>query len=586
MNEPKKPSIGLTIAVIACGIALFLFLGLPLFVLYGGGPARLFQAIREGGFAALLNLGLALVLGIAMPVAAAVFLRVRSLPSVVLLIPPVMIPVISALAGAFGLARATDAISSPSVDPSQRARILAEGVSVSIHNATQGSLLAAILLGTVALCVALRTFSRVDKPGFGLAPGLALGVGLVGTFALVPAFLLWEPLRWAGLLPWPFILLSVIVATLASMGLTKAGPSDREHHRCAADFWTAGWAILGALVFVSITIWSHSLLLAFSAIGSESVDPSQKVRILAEAWGESRRSLLASGVYLLPAALAFGLAQIVKVLPAVRGFVGIAVTFAVALFGVGVPALALSLQTSGIGDVLAGMWQPPEIGGVHLAQVDARSGRSRSRGVRSCASFHVLSANDSDVYLDGQRLAPATDLASKAGCEGLVGKLRDKSALDVGLAFEASMPFEKARCVAEALAAAKEGGRTGYRGMEWWVSTGSGAFENLPEPFNEAKPIPSCVGTALENEAAAKRFHVDLTKSEWRVHLNLSSTPKVLSGPREERLESLRRLVDEAPSDSMSISASGDVPIGEVLVVVSVSSSYRLPAFAPAPSQL
>lgn len=588
MNEPKKASVGLMIAVVAGGIASFLFVGLPLFVLHGGAPARLWHAIQEGGWAALLNLGLALVLGIALPVAAAVFLRVRSVPSVVLLIPPVMIPVIAALAGAFSLGKASDAIESLSVDPSQRARILAEGVAISLTNASQGSMLAAILLGTVAFCLAFRTWTRVDKPGFGLAPGLALGAGLVAAFAFVPAFLLWEPLRWAGFRPWPFVLLSVIVATLAGTGLTKAGPNEKEHLRCAADFWAAAWATLGALAFVSLAIWSSSLILAFGAVGGESVDPSQKVRILAVAWQEARQAFLASGVYLLPAAIAFGAAQAAKLLPAVRGAAGVAVTFAVALPCLGVPLLALSLQTSGIADVLTRMWQPPDLGGVQLAQVPARSRENPSSRVKPCTSFHILSVDAQQVYLDGKRYAPATDLGSTPSCEALVGKLRDENALDAGLAFEATVPFEKARCLADALTAARaKEGRPSYgrEGTEWWISTGRAAFAELPAPFNEAKPSPACVRTADEKKTTPERLHVDLTKDAWRVHLNLASTPKTLSGPREARVESLRRLAKEVPSRSMSISASPDVPIEEVLLVASLSPSYRLPVFAPAPGE-
>lgn len=588
MNEPKKASVGLMSGVVAGGIASFLFVGLPLFILHGGAPVRLWHGIQEGGWAAMLNIGLALVLGIALPVTAAVFLRVRSVPSVVLLIPPVMIPVISALAGAFSLRKASDAIASGSVDPSKTAWILAEGVATSLTNASQGSMLAAVLLGTVALCLALRTWTRVDKPAFGLAAGLALGAGLVGAFALVPAFLLWEPLRWAGFRPWPFVLLGIAVATLAGAGLTKAGPNDEEHLRCAADFWAAAWATLGALAFVSLAVWSSGMILAFGAVAGQSVDPSQKMRILALAWQESRQAFLASGVYLLPAAIAFGAAQAAKLLPGVRGAAGVAVTFAVALVGLGVPLLAISLQNAKIADVLVSMWQPPDLGGVQLAHVPGRSGENPSIHVNTCMAVHVLSVDAQHVYLDGKRYAPATDLGSKPSCEALAGKLRGDNALDAGLAFQASVPFEKARCLAEALAALRTtGGRPAYgrEGTEWWVSTDTAAFADLPEPFNEAKPLPVCVRTEDEKRATPERLHVDITKDAWHVHLNLASTSKVLSGPREDRVESLGRLATEVSSSAMSISASPDVPIEEVLLVASLSPSHRLPVFAPAPGE-
>ena len=143
---------------------------------------------------------------------------------------------------------------------------------MSINNATQGSLLAAILLGTVALCVALRTWTGSTSPdsasrrGWRLEPEsrrhlLSFHLPAVGTAAMgrLPSVAL-RPAQCDRRHP-------------RQHGADEGRPSDREHHRCAADFWTVGWAILGALAFVNIAVWSHSVLLGFSAVAGESRRP-------------------------------------------------------------------------------------------------------------------------------------------------------------------------------------------------------------------------------------------------------------------------------------------------------------------------
>ena len=53
-----------------------------------------------------------------------------------------------------------------------------------------------------------------------------------------------------------------------------------------------------------------------------------------------------------------------------------------------------------------------------------------------------------------------------------------------------------------------------------------------PRPSTRRSPCPPAFVLRSRMIRTPERIHVDLTKSAWRVHLNLASTPKVLSGPQ------------------------------------------------------
>ncbi|PKN48379.1 MAG: hypothetical protein CVU63_05250, partial [Deltaproteobacteria bacterium HGW-Deltaproteobacteria-20] len=190
MSNDSKPAGALTAGVVLGGIVPGLVAWAAFFVVLSTARIRFWQ---DAGVSGYLSLGSGLLLTLLLPAAAAVVLRFRRVPSVLLALPGLLPPTVAAVGFMVSLSRAWSAVDSPSLDPSQRARIYAEALSEGMLSGFAGSVAAAVLLGVAGTCAALRIWSRGTKPGFGLGAGLALGLGFLGWVVLVAAYAVVEP---------------------------------------------------------------------------------------------------------------------------------------------------------------------------------------------------------------------------------------------------------------------------------------------------------------------------------------------------------------------------------------------------------
>lgn len=247
--------------------------------------ARGLYEFKNGGSGMFLLLVLALLGVAAIGVLGAFTVRGKRLPTTIIAALPAVPVIAGALLMRHAMGRAFDALSGESVDPSMTARILAVGTSEADSLVILGCYLGAAGFGaaSVALLGGAGSIDRTRSAapaGAGWILTLVLGlVGVVGAFGARLALRATSPVM---LLTIPAMIIVTSVATIAA----KNGPFVRGwHDRREANLWLA--SLLGAalaaaagLVLLDMVAVFSVESLALGALSGESVDPSQKARIL------------------------------------------------------------------------------------------------------------------------------------------------------------------------------------------------------------------------------------------------------------------------------------------------------------------
>lgn len=507
MADDSKPGGALTAGVVIGGIV-------PGLVAWGAFLAVLATArIRfwqDAGTPGYLALGTGLLLTLSLPAAAAVVVRFRRVPSVVLALPALLPPTVAAAGGMVALAQVWNAVDSPSVDASQRARIFAEGLSVSMLSGFAGSVAAAVLLGVAGTCAALRTWSRGAKPKFGLGAGLALGLGFFGWLLLIVAYVVAEPLRWIGPFPFLFWLGSWVAAALAAVGLARIDPHDADQRRAAGDLAVSGTSWVGAMVFVSLASWLMLVMKPFGAVAGESVDPVQKARILAQGWTEAGQAFAFSFVFVVPVVLAFMGAQIGKLrLVRTGGLGALASSLALAL-GVAVPAALIAFQTTRLPHMMADAWTAQPISGLQLPVFRKLHDVTHGGG---CAGDQKLLIRPESMELGGRSFGPTTQLDTDAGCDKVAVQVVAASGYGLTIATDTSTPFRRVRCLAAAIARTEripaERWVSGYKpdaavAHSYWLmeAQDTSGRDPIPPPFDKAAKGNLCAALRIDPPGA------------------------------------------------------------------------------------
>lgn len=284
------------------------------------------------------------------------------------------LPVISgAILTWLAMRRVLGAVSGESVDPTTAARILAEGTSEVDSLLILGCGIGACAFGAGAVAL-LGAAGTVDRARSGVPAGKGFVAPLViGVIGMMVAFGLRVSLR----AMFPSMLLTIpslaIVTVLAAIAAGN-GPLVRGwHDRREAGAWAVGLLAAAVLAAVGVALVDHAAAFAsessgLGAIAGESVDDSQKARILAEALHDTRAARLCGWVDGLFAFVIVGSA----LLPALgRGPDGkVRSPFGPAFFAAlgGVAALVGAVtftRTATFGDVAKA-----------LGKMDARSGAS------------------------------------------------------------------------------------------------------------------------------------------------------------------------------------------------------------------
>ena len=316
---PRARIMPLTIVVVLLALVA---LTLPplLLVLAGGSTAGAWRLFRDGGMSMWLLLLLDLAAPVVIAALGAFVLRGKRVPSG-LLFGAAALPFGVALLGAWSGQRVTmGALMGESVDPETKARILAEGIAESMSVDIFGGLVVcgAALVATAAASFAVASIDVTTITRGGPKPPS------LGTFGPAAAGALWVlatmvlgvvRLRVAGgltLLPVLPLFVVVPCAILAgrSSSVLRAWHDRAEASRGAGALVIAMLSALLALFALQRGIESGFTARALSAISGESVDPSQRARILGQAIESGHLAPAAYAIHVVFGTATFALALV------------------------------------------------------------------------------------------------------------------------------------------------------------------------------------------------------------------------------------------------------------------------------------
>ena len=324
LRLPRAHVTPLTIVVALLALAA-LVLSPSLLAVAGGGAAGAWRLFKDGGPSMYLLLLLAIAMPAVVAVLGALVMRGMRVPSALLFIAAAF-PLGIALLGAWtGQRRTMGALSGESVDPEQKARILAEGIAESMSNDIFGgfvvcgiAIVAAVAAASALASIDVAAGSRggPKPPATGvIGAAVAGGAWLFATIAIGGV-----RMRAAGgivFLPVLPVIALVPFAVLAGRGASalRGWPDGSEATRAAGAGLVAAFSAVLALLALERGLEASFTARAFEAIAGESVDPSQRARILAEALDAGRLGTAAYAVHAVLGAATFGLA----LLPALGG---------------------------------------------------------------------------------------------------------------------------------------------------------------------------------------------------------------------------------------------------------------------------
>lgn len=306
------PRANMTAYIVATAIVASSGLVMPLMLL-GTKPARIFETLKEGGGSMWLLLLLMISMPAVVTVLAGLGIRGRKIP-IAAIVGAALVPALVAFAGTTLSQRSmASAIEGAGIDPSQKMRIAFEGTQEALASLQFGAAICAFALGAAAVgCAGIA--ASVDRVRMNVSGGVgwiaALVLPVLGLVASLAVVVVTRSLR-AAPIPFFFSLVSlVIVAAIAALTARSAG-AFRDFHDTAESKRMLG-AVLAAAVMSALALWllDRAAILAIQrlvlgACSGESVDASQKARILMEGKLESRGFLFLSGIHVLCALGAF-----------------------------------------------------------------------------------------------------------------------------------------------------------------------------------------------------------------------------------------------------------------------------------------
>ena len=281
-----RKNVGLFTAPVIGIAAMVLLLPLPLFALPQG---RVF--FLGGGWGMFLLVAMALFVAVGCAVAGALAVRGSRAGAAVVAGVPLLPAVFGALLGALGLNRAFVAIAAVEGDSDLRMRIMAAGLGESDALPAYGCLLSAIACGASA-CALLGNAATVDRKPHNAPAGRAWAAPLaIGGLGFIVAVTLRLALRIGGvtlLFSVPSILIVTGLACAAALNgpLVRDWREPREADRWVVSVFASALLAGAGLVLLELGAAYLSESTGLGAISGESLDPSQRARILAEVASE------------------------------------------------------------------------------------------------------------------------------------------------------------------------------------------------------------------------------------------------------------------------------------------------------------
>lgn len=279
----------LVIALLAAQVVLappaFLVTGL------GGGSASIWESFKEGGWGMWAVTLLDLLLAPGIFLLGMFTIRGKRVPAAIaftLGLGPFAVGVLAALAGQRMI---SEVLGSELIDPSQRARIFAMGISEIMNVTNYGASAAAVASYAAAMAAVLGVVSIAPAP-LGPAPKsigwmLSLPAGLA---AVILAFAVRSAtgvtLLALDILVLFGLLTSGLLAALAGQvlpALVASRNDDGEAGRAFRLLAAAAFGFAAAMVFADRAALAAGLRAPLGAVAGSGVDPSQRATILAAA---------------------------------------------------------------------------------------------------------------------------------------------------------------------------------------------------------------------------------------------------------------------------------------------------------------
>ncbi len=349
-TEPRRRHAVLFILLFLLVVGLSFFAPM-LFLLSGDHnpkPAHVYRFFREGGLSMWGILLSQMFVWAVIAALGALLVRGTRVPGAVLFVVALLPFGVGVLGAVAGSMKVTSVIEGDSIDPSQKARILAMGISELTNTSVYGGTASAFAMYLVAVAAVLGLVT-VDPAPLGAPPRsaawlLAMPVGLGFVIVSVAA---------RAVLHVDFFMLDalVLLGVLTSGLLAGAGGKilpalvaagkDEEAGRAFRQLLLAGLALGMAMLLSDRALLAASIRSPMGAISGESVDPSQRFRIVLAAVVPAERgrpvlmildALGCLAAFAVPLAAARAVKGKVSIAGVAAGVVAV-LTGALALFG-------------------------------------------------------------------------------------------------------------------------------------------------------------------------------------------------------------------------------------------------------------
>ena len=289
---PRK-SLGLYTALGIVPAAVMFLLPIPMFAHREG-----WLMFREGG---TLGMSVILLASIAVAVTLATLgvfaVRGKRTPMIIAGALPAVPLLLGALFYALGIRMMFGAVMSDAIDPMQKLRIVAEGMSEANAALVFGCVMGAAACGAASVAL-LGATASVDRAHAGapVSPTWigSLVVGIIGLLVMLVLRVVFKAHLVFALLVVPSMIFVAVLACIAARhGKLAAG----WHDKAEANAWISALltsAILASagLVLLDAAATFSSERSALGAISGYSIDPSQRARILEEAIREGRAATI------------------------------------------------------------------------------------------------------------------------------------------------------------------------------------------------------------------------------------------------------------------------------------------------------
>lgn len=546
MSESSSRVMPIVVAVIA-SLLSFLMLPLALVLPFGVVPGRVMDLIAEGGWGSWVVL-LLTVLSVLVTTGLGGWLAAREKAWSWL---PALMPFLLGLGGALfemlGMDKALGAVGGESVDPAQKARIVAAGTSEATTLSLLAGLGICVVLSSCAVVFGARSLSRVPRGGFGLGLILALvavvlaAPGVAAIASLVPSMQLGIGIGWMPALA------TVVGVVLAGVALGDKTASPEALGKALGDLAIAAtYGVVGVWT-ASTVVHAAGFRAAMGAASGYSVDPSQVTQIVAEGVTRMDAAFGAHLIYLAPVLLV----SIACALPSLRHVPGAfrsgwAGFFAPAFVGCIVLLMFVTprvLRTDRVLSMRASLIPADvefvEVGSAHefRGPLDLVVGRNEVRFV-------------------GQRVLGTAQLEG-AGCAEVARKWHDSMfASTSAIAVDANVPTERVTCLLRALGEAKKETRV----QNVAVVVHYPRTVAVRPPWDQLAIAQGAVdvGVSMGNEPRLVTY-VHMARDVWDVRYG--SQRETLRGAVPERSRALRSRFQE----DVGVTVNPGVPFGDVV---------------------